>query len=119
MYTYTGTVAYTAPEVFCIKKYQKYSLFFHIRNWILRPIRRYVVNRRYFSFFSIIFIVVLYTMLSGHEPFEAEYLKDLVEKIKKGDFEFPGESWDNVSESAKDLVTNLLQKEPSKRMTAD
>lgn len=30
--------------------------------------------------------VVLYTMLSGKMPFDAEYLQDLIEKIKLAEF---------------------------------
>ena len=47
-------------------------------------------------------------MLCGHEPFEAEYVKDLIEKIKSSKFDFPGELWDSISQNAKDLVQKLL-----------
>lgn len=38
--------------------------------------------------------------------------------IKKGEFEFPSPYWDDVSESAKDLVKRLLNVDPKHRMTA-
>lgn len=66
MLTYTGTIAYTAPEVFDIGLYDE-----KVDVWSLG--------------------VVLYTMLCGYEPFQAEYVKDLIDKIKKGEFEFPEE----------------------------
>jgi calcium-dependent protein kinase len=41
-------------------------------------------------------------------PFEAEYLQDLIELIKEGEYSFPAEPWDSISESAKDLIKNCL-----------
>lgn len=47
-------------------------------------------------------------MLCGHEPFEAEYVKDLIDKIKKGEYEFHEESSFHISDEAKDLIHKLL-----------
>ena len=92
MYTYTGTIAYTAPEVFRIGEYDQ-----KVDMWSLG--------------------VVLYTMLIGHEPFRAEFVKDLIEKIKNEEFTFDDNEL--ISEEAKDLITNLLSKNPKERMSAD
>ena len=40
-------------------------------------------------------------------------------RIRAAQFEFPQQEWRNVSEQAKDLIRNLLQVDPAKRMTID
>ena len=37
--------------------------------------------------------------------------------VKKGEFDFEGEEWEDVSNDAKDLINNLVCK-PEKRLTA-
>lgn len=39
--------------------------------------------------------------------------------IQKGQFEFPSPYWDNISDSAKNLIKQLLVVDPKSRMTAD
>ena len=39
-------------------------------------------------------------------------------KIMEADFDFPEEDWANVSESAKHFISQLLRKNPLKRMPA-
>uniref|UniRef100_UPI00398E4383 ribosomal protein S6 kinase alpha-5-like n=1 Tax=Pristiophorus japonicus TaxID=55135 RepID=UPI00398E4383 len=67
--------------------------------------------------------VILYTMLSGHVPFQSSSrgmtstnAAEIMRKIKSGEFSFDGEAWKNVSEGAKDLVRGLLTVDPSKRL---
>jgi calcium/calmodulin-dependent protein kinase I len=62
---------------------------------------------------------ILYTMLSGQLPFNSEWLNDLVVKISKGEFEMTGEVWANISDEAKDLISKMLQVDPSKRITPE
>ena len=62
--------------------------------------------------------VILYIMLCGYPPFNAESDEQILERIKKGKFTFPPEEWDTVSPLAKDLVTRMLTFEPSKRLSA-
>lgn len=38
--------------------------------------------------------------------------------VKKGDFDFDGEEWEDVSNDAKDLIKQLVCK-PERRLTAD
>lgn len=47
-------------------------------------------------------------MLSGINPFQAEFVADLIEKIKKCEYTFPDEQFSLISENAKDLIRNLL-----------
>ncbi|XP_072345533.1 ribosomal protein S6 kinase alpha-5-like isoform X2 [Scyliorhinus torazame] len=67
--------------------------------------------------------VILYTMLSGHVPFQSSSkgmsssnAAQIMRKIKGGEFSFVGEAWKNVSEGAKDIVRGLLTVDPSKRL---
>ena len=48
--------------------------------------------------------VLLYTSLSGIPPFYAETVEETIELIEKGVFFFEGQSWDNISEEAKDII---------------
>lgn len=52
-------------------------------------------------------------MLSGTVPFKAPNMKELHNLIKKGDFFYPIP----VSNSAKDLINNLLKLKPSDRLS--
>ena len=63
--------------------------------------------------------VIMYIMLCGYPPFNAESDELILEKIKKGKFTFPPEEWDSVSPLAKDLVTKMLEFHPSKRLSAN
>ena len=38
--------------------------------------------------------------------------------VKKGDFDFPKEEWDVVSDVAKDLIKKMLTYDPKKRVSA-
>lgn len=60
---------------------------------------------------------ILYTLLSGYQPFYAKYVADLIELIKQGKYDFNSEVWCQTSESAKDLIKSLLQTDSSKRIT--
>jgi len=83
MWTYTGTIAFTAPEVFDESEYTEC-----VDMWSAG--------------------VVLYTMLCGYQPFQAEYVQDLIEKIKAGKYEFSADPWVNISKQAKNLVKRCL-----------
>ena len=56
--------------------------------------------------------------LSGLTPFnEDRSMSSLFEQIIAGRFDFPVESWELVSEEAKDLIRKLLTVDPVKRLT--
>jgi serine/threonine protein kinase len=59
--------------------------------------------------------ILCYEFLTGGPPFEAEGHSETYERIKAIDLEFP----DHVSMEAQDLISRLLQKNPSKRMTLE
>lgn len=64
--------------------------------------------------------VILYIILCGFPPFydENDDLGRLYRKIKRADYDMPSPYWDNISDSAKNIVKRLLVPDPKKRMTA-
>ncbi|KAK7860811.1 calcium-dependent protein kinase 1 [Quercus suber] len=62
--------------------------------------------------------VILYILLSGVPPFWAESEQGIFEQVLHGDLDFTSEPWPSISESAKDLVTKMLVRDPRRRPTA-
>ncbi|XP_034187998.1 ribosomal protein S6 kinase alpha-5 isoform X1 [Osmia lignaria lignaria] len=60
---------------------------------------------------------ILYSMLSGKPPFRTGS-PDLATRIRAGEIDFDGESWNHVSSLAKQVAKGLLTVDPSKRLTA-
>ncbi|CAB4063862.1 PLK1 [Lepeophtheirus salmonis] len=54
---------------------------------------------------------IMYTLLVGKPPFETQTLKDTYARIKKNEYHVPS----RVGPLAKNLITKLLQSDPSKR----
>jgi len=86
--TTCGTPGYVAPEILDMKPYGKECDYWSIG-------------------------VVLYILLSGFPPFYDEENAILFEKIKKGAFDFPSPSWDNISEDAINIIKSLLVVDPT------
>ena len=89
-----GTLGYVAPEV--LKK-QPYT--FSCDVWSLG--------------------CIIYALLSGSLPFDHEDQKETIRMTKEEQLVFDLPCWDTVSSSAKDLITKMLQKDPSKRYTLE
>ncbi|CAB4401473.1 unnamed protein product [Rhizophagus irregularis] len=87
-----GTVGYTAPEIVKDERYSK-----SVDMWALG--------------------CVLYTMLCGFPPFYDESIPELTEKVARGQYTFLSPWWDPISDSSKDLISNLLTVDPEKRFT--
>ncbi|KAG6488874.1 calcium-dependent protein kinase 16-like [Zingiber officinale] len=62
--------------------------------------------------------VILYILLCGVPPFWAETEQGVAQAILKGAIDFTRDPWPNVSESAKNLVQQMLEPEPKLRLTA-
>lgn len=45
--------------------------------------------------------------------------EDLFDLILTGDFEFPSEQWDTISEDAKNLIVQMLEVDPDLRLDAE
>ncbi len=68
---------------------------------------------------SCVVVVAVVLSLCGFPPFYGENDPQLYDMIKRGSFDMPDPFWTNISKSAKDLVTQLLQVEPAHRLTAE
>jgi len=62
--------------------------------------------------------VIMYILLSGQSPFPGKSDSVILEKIKVGKYDMQIKQFKNVTEEAKNLIKALLQKNPSKRLTA-
>ncbi|NXD12027.1 KCC1G kinase, partial [Nothocercus nigrocapillus] len=94
MSTACGTPGYVAPEVLTQKPYSK-----AVDCWSIG--------------------VITYILLCGYPPFYEESESKLFEKIKEGYYEFESPFWDDISESAKDFIKHLLEKNPNTRFTCE
>lgn len=92
MHTIVGTPYYVAPEVL------KGSYDFSCDIWSLG--------------------VILYIMLCGYPPFEGDNNKEIFKRVLQQKLEFDPEDWTRVSDEAKDLISKMLQKDPTKRICA-
>ena len=62
--------------------------------------------------------VILYILLVGYPPFDGKNTNEIFQNITKGYYKINGEDWDNVSDDAKNLLNQLLEKTPSQRISA-
>ncbi|KAF6732285.1 Calcium/calmodulin-dependent protein kinase type 1G [Oryzias melastigma] len=94
MSTACGTPGYVAPEVLAQKPYSK-----AVDCWSIG--------------------VISYILLCGYPPFFEENETRLFSKIMRAEYAFHSPFWDNISESAKDFVRNMMEKNPMKRFTTE
>merc|ERR1711879_310061 len=95
MQTACGTPIYVAPEVLSGEAYEK-----EVDMWSIG--------------------VITYILLCGFPPFfdDGSNMGELFEQIMAGEYDYPEEYWDEVSDEAKDLIDNLLLVDPEERFTA-
>jgi calcium-dependent protein kinase len=62
--------------------------------------------------------VIMYILLCGYPPFNAESDNEIMNKIKIGKYSFPDDDWIDISYEAKDLITKMLTYKPSERYSA-
>jgi len=63
--------------------------------------------------------VIMFVLLGGYPPFEADTDAEVLAKVRIGKFEFNPRDWEGVSEDAKHLITSFLQMNPSDRPSAE
>ncbi|XP_024942754.1 serine/threonine-protein kinase DCLK1 isoform X2 [Cephus cinctus] len=65
--------------------------------------------------------VILYILLCGFPPFVSpeNEQEELFERILGGQYEFTSPYWDCISDSAKELISNMLQAQPELRFSAE
>mmetsp|Transcript_63324 Transcript_63324/g.100706 ORF Transcript_63324/g.100706 Transcript_63324/m.100706 type:complete len:285 (-) Transcript_63324:607-1461(-) len=91
MHTCCGTPHYVAPEVLSSNEYSH-----EVDLWSLG--------------------VILFIMLGGYQPFEADSLPAIYTLIACGKYKFDARRWSVVSDEAMDLVRKLLTVDPQKRL---
>ncbi|XP_063405519.1 calcium/calmodulin-dependent protein kinase type 1-like [Mytilus trossulus] len=92
MATACGTPGYVAPEVLAQLPYGK-----EVDCWSIG--------------------VIAYILLCGYPPFYDENDSVLFQQILKAEYEFDSPYWDDISESAKEFIRNLMCKDAKKRFT--
>uniref|UniRef100_A0A665W986 Calcium/calmodulin-dependent protein kinase type 1-like n=1 Tax=Echeneis naucrates TaxID=173247 RepID=A0A665W986_ECHNA len=94
MSTACGTPGYVAPEVLAQKPYSK-----AVDCWSIG--------------------VIAYILLCGYPPFYDDNDAKLFEQILKAEYEFDSPYWDDISDSAKDFIVHLMEKDPNTRFTCE
>lgn len=59
--------------------------------------------------------IIIYLMLGRHLPFDNPDDKEIARKTINQEINFKHQVWSTVSAEAKDLISKLLEKNPSKR----
>ncbi|KAJ8260265.1 hypothetical protein GJAV_G00178980 [Gymnothorax javanicus] len=94
MSTTCGTPGYVAPEVLARKPYGK-----SVDCWSIG--------------------VITYILLCGYPPFYEDSETELFFKVLKAEYEFDSPFWDGISQSAKDFIRNMMQKNPNMRYSTE
>uniref|UniRef100_A0A3B4G6G7 Serine/threonine-protein kinase DCLK2 n=1 Tax=Pundamilia nyererei TaxID=303518 RepID=A0A3B4G6G7_9CICH len=95
LYTVCGTPTYVAPEIIAESGYG-----LKVDIWAAG--------------------VITYILLCGFPPFRSEnnQQEDLFDQILRGRLDFPSPYWDNITDSAKELIGKMLQVNAEARYTA-
>ncbi|PAV60068.1 hypothetical protein WR25_19554 [Diploscapter pachys] len=94
-----GTPGYLAPETLRCQMYEDSDGYsFEVDEWALG--------------------VIMYTLLAGYAPFYHRRQLMMMRMIQEGKYEFRKEQWANVTTEAKELISDLLRVEASKRLSA-
>jgi calcium-dependent protein kinase len=62
--------------------------------------------------------VISYILLCGYPPFYGDNDAEIFNSVRAGQFDYPSPEWDEISSSAKQFVSLLLQIDPEMRPTA-
>ncbi|KAI0231010.1 Phosphorylase b kinase gamma catalytic chain, liver/testis [Lamellibrachia satsuma] len=95
-----GTPGYLAPEVLKVSMYEEVQGYG-------RPVDMWASG------------VIMYTLLVGCPPFWHRKQIYMLRAIMEGKYTFYSPEWNDISESAKDLIKRLLVVDPAARLTAE
>jgi calcium-dependent protein kinase len=62
--------------------------------------------------------VMMYILLSGRPPFDGKDDKEIIKKVRAGDYSTNANEWKSISDEAVDLVDKLLEYDPKQRLSA-
>lgn len=62
--------------------------------------------------------VILYILLSGVPPFWGKTKSRIFDAVRSGELRFRSDPWDQISASAKELISGMLCRDPAQRFTA-
>jgi calcium-dependent protein kinase len=62
--------------------------------------------------------VITYILLCGYPPFYGDSDTEIFDSVRTGRFDFPSPEWDDISQTAKEFVKYMLQKDAKQRPTA-
>merc|ERR1719199_1383421 len=63
--------------------------------------------------------VIAYILLCGFPPMNGSNNSEVYDAVRRGRYRFPSSEWVHTSRESRDFIRKLLQKDPSKRMSAD
>lgn len=63
--------------------------------------------------------VIMYILLCGYPPFHGDNDRQILDKVKKAQYDFPAEDWDRVSQEGKSVIKAMLTKSAADRPSAE
>ncbi|KAJ7992362.1 hypothetical protein DPEC_G00277730 [Dallia pectoralis] len=63
--------------------------------------------------------VICYLLLSGESPFQGNNEEETLTLVTRAQWEFDEESFEEITDQAKDFISSLLNKEPRRRMSCE
>uniref|UniRef100_A0A3P8YUY9 Myosin, light chain kinase 5 n=1 Tax=Esox lucius TaxID=8010 RepID=A0A3P8YUY9_ESOLU len=63
--------------------------------------------------------VICYILLSGESPFQGNSEEETLALVTRAQWEFDEESFEEITDQAKDFISSLLNKEPRRRMSCE
>lgn len=124
LFSVCGTPTYVAPEILAETGYglkvQFFRLIYDLCFVLLSGPWLYLIFLK-FQIDVWAAGVILYILLCGFPPFVSatNNQEELFTRILAARFAFTSPYWDNISDSAKDLVAHMLQPVPELRLSAE
>ena len=63
--------------------------------------------------------VILYILLAGRPPFDGKDDREIIKRVKIGNYNVQGPEWRYISKDGVDLIRKLLTYDPARRITAE